>query len=376
MDVRPRPRHAAAHPVATADRAWSSADLAWLDGSAGRASRPGRSCRRQVDGCADLGCTALAGTELEFIVFEDTYEQAWDRALPRPDRRQPVQRRLLHPGRHPGRAAAARDPQRDVRRRADGRERQGRVQPRPARDRLPVRRGVCTCDNHAVYKTAAKEIAAAAGQVADLHGQVRRARGQLLPHPPLAAGRRRRECWPTTAAPGGHARCSTTSSPALLATLRELHPAVRAEHQLLQAVPARARSRPPRCAWGVDNRTCALRVVGHGAGAAGGEPAARRRRQPLPGGGRHARRRPARRARASSRSSRPATATPTAATRTAVPGDAGARRVTLFAGSARGPGGVRRRRRRPLRQRGATSSWRPSTRRSPTGSACRGFERL
>ena len=49
-----------------------------------------------------------------------------------------------------------------------------------------------TADNHAVYKTAAKEIAAAARQVAHLHGQVRRARGQLLPHPPVPARQRRR----------------------------------------------------------------------------------------------------------------------------------------------------------------------------------------
>ena len=52
-------------------------DLAWLDGS--EVSQSPRSIlRRQVDRAAVAGYTALAGTELEFIVFGDTYEQAWD----------------------------------------------------------------------------------------------------------------------------------------------------------------------------------------------------------------------------------------------------------------------------------------------------------
>ena len=61
--------------------------------------------------------------------------------LPRPHPLQPVQRRLLAAWHEPGRAAAARHPQRHVRRRTSGRIRQGRVQPRPARNRLQVRRG-------------------------------------------------------------------------------------------------------------------------------------------------------------------------------------------------------------------------------------------
>ena len=82
-----------------------------------------------------------SGTELEFIVFRDTYEEAWDARLPRPAPGQPVQRRLLDARHGPDRAAAAPDPQRDGRRRPARRVGQGRVQPRPARDRLPLRRG-------------------------------------------------------------------------------------------------------------------------------------------------------------------------------------------------------------------------------------------
>ena len=71
-------------------------------------------------------------------------------------------------------------------------------------------------------------------------------------------------------------------------------PVLRAARQLLQALRRRARSRPTAVAWGNDNRTCSMRVVGHGRGAAGREPAAGRRRQPLPGAGGDDRRRPAR----------------------------------------------------------------------------------
>ena len=51
-----------------------------------------------------------------------------------------------------------------------------------------------TADQHAIYKNGAKEIAEQARQGAHLHGEVQRARGQQLPHPPVGArrGRRRR----------------------------------------------------------------------------------------------------------------------------------------------------------------------------------------
>ena len=53
----------------------------------------------------------------------------------------------------------------------------------------------------------------------------------------------------------------------------------RAEHQLLQALRAGSFA-PTAVAWGDDNRTCSLRVVGHGAALRIENRAARRRRQP------------------------------------------------------------------------------------------------
>ena len=120
-------------------------DAAWPTCS-GRTARevvasPRQILRRQLARLAERGLIANAGTELEFIVFSDTYEEAWQQGLPRPRAGQPLQRRLLAARHGPGRAADPPDPQRDGRRRDDGRELEGRVQLRPARDQLPLRRG-------------------------------------------------------------------------------------------------------------------------------------------------------------------------------------------------------------------------------------------
>ena len=64
-----------------------------------------------------------------------------EQGLPRPRAGQLLQRRLLDDRDRPRRAARAPDPQLDGRRRHEGRERQGRVQLRPARDQLPLRAG-------------------------------------------------------------------------------------------------------------------------------------------------------------------------------------------------------------------------------------------
>src|SRR5579863_4787565 len=54
------------------------ADLVWADGSDVVAS-PRQILRRQLARLAERGWSAAAGTELEFIVFRDSYEQAYDK---------------------------------------------------------------------------------------------------------------------------------------------------------------------------------------------------------------------------------------------------------------------------------------------------------
>src|SRR4051812_26013792 len=52
------------------------ADLAWDDGSDVVAS-PRQILRRQLERLTERGWMCNVGTELEFIVFRDSYEQAW-----------------------------------------------------------------------------------------------------------------------------------------------------------------------------------------------------------------------------------------------------------------------------------------------------------
>ena len=55
------------------------ADLAWPDHSPVVAS-PRQILRRQIERLAERGLEAYAGTELEFMVFRNTYEEAWNKA--------------------------------------------------------------------------------------------------------------------------------------------------------------------------------------------------------------------------------------------------------------------------------------------------------
>src|SRR3982751_645293 len=54
------------------------ADLETTDGQAVYAS-PRQILRRQLDRLAEHGLTAFAGTEREFVLYRDTYEQAFDK---------------------------------------------------------------------------------------------------------------------------------------------------------------------------------------------------------------------------------------------------------------------------------------------------------
>ncbi|HEY2316277.1 MAG TPA: glutamine synthetase, partial [Streptosporangiaceae bacterium] len=54
------------------------ADVLALDSGGPVRVSPRQVLRAQTDRAAALGWTALAGTELEFLVFEGSYEQAWD----------------------------------------------------------------------------------------------------------------------------------------------------------------------------------------------------------------------------------------------------------------------------------------------------------
>ena len=239
------------------------ADLAWNDGSPVVAA-PRQILRRQLERLAEHGFTAQVGTELEFIVFKDTYEQAWDRELPRADPGQPVQHRLLGPRHRPHRAPAAPHPQRDGA--PPGlivESAKGECNPGQHEIAFKYDEALVTCDQHAVYKTGAKEIAAQEGVSLTFMAKYNEREGNSCHiHLSLAdadgtqrhGGRRD---------PGGMSQVMRHFLAGQLAALRDF--------SLLYAPNINSYKRfqpgsfaPTAVAWGYDNRTCALRVVGHG----------------------------------------------------------------------------------------------------------------
>ena len=213
-----------------------------------------------------MGYTAFAGTELEFIVFNDTYEAAWDadyRGLT-PANQYNVDYSILGTTR-------VEPLLRDIRNTmyAAGlivESAKGECNFGQHEIAFRFAEVLTTADNHVVYKNTAKEIAAAARPGADLHGQVQRAGGQLLPHPPVAARHRRRAWCSGTRRRTARPPLYDQFIAGILATMREF--------TLLYAPNINSYKRfadgsfaPTTVAWGQDNRTCSVRLVGHGAGA-------------------------------------------------------------------------------------------------------------
>ena len=126
-----------------------------------------------------------------------------------------------------------------------------------------------TADNHAVYKTAAKQIAAQHGQAITFMAKYNEREGNSCHIHLSLRGEDGSTVGDRAGRPAGdrgrHSRARAPSSPACSRPWR-LHPAVRAEHQLVQAFSPGSFA-PTTIAWGLDNRTCALRLVGHGPSA-------------------------------------------------------------------------------------------------------------
>jgi glutamine synthetase len=232
------------------------ADIRWHDGTDVVAS-PRQILRRQLARLGERGWKALAATELEFIVFRDTYEAAWHKAY-----------RGLDPAN-----------QYNVDYSILGTSRVepliGRIRRAMAGAGLAVEnsKGECNfgqheinfsyedalgaADTHTIYKNAAKEIASQQGMAitfmakyderegnsCHIHLSLRRDDGGILF--------------------GDQPRVFESFVAGQLACLRELTllfaPNVNSYKRYAEGSFA-----PTAVAWGRDNRTCALRVVGHG----------------------------------------------------------------------------------------------------------------
>lgn len=237
------------------------ADVQWPDGRP-VAPSPRQMLKRQLARAAERGWTAYAGTELEFIVFEDSYEQAWDRGYRglTPANRYNVDYSVLGTSR-------VEPLLRDIRlgmAKAGMTVESAKGECNPGQHEIAFRYqdALTTCDQHVVYKTGAKEIAAAHGCSLTFMAKPNEAEGNSC-HIHLSF--RDPDGRPVMAGDGEYGLSGTGGQliAGLLDGLREL--------TLLFAPNVNSYKRyqdgsfaPTTVAWGEDNRTCALRLVGHG----------------------------------------------------------------------------------------------------------------
>jgi glutamine synthetase len=239
-------------------------DLAWPDGSPVLQS-PRAILRRQLDRVADHGWTALAGTELEFIAFDTSYEQAHrdhyrdltpvnqynvDYSILGTSRVEPLLRDIRN-----HMYAAGLD--------VEGAK--GECNLGQHEIGFLFAEAMTTADNHAVYKTAAKEIAAQHGQSITFLAKYDQREGSSCHiHLSLRGTDGELVFWDDES--GGRTPLYDHFVAGVLATAADL--------TLLYAPNINSYKRfadgsfaPTTIAWGSDNRTCALRLVGRGAGA-------------------------------------------------------------------------------------------------------------
>ncbi|MEU0135903.1 glutamine synthetase family protein [Streptomyces sp. NPDC006296] len=260
-DFAMRPDLATLRPVPWHDgTALVMADLSWEDGSP-VAAAPRQILRRQLERLAAHGLTAHVGTELEFIVFNDTYEQAWDRDYRdlTPANRYNIDYSVLGTGRVEPLLRRIRNEMAAAGLTVES----AKGECNPGQHEIVFRydEALVTCDQHAVYKTGAKEIAAQEGVSLTFMAKFNEREGNSCHiHLSLqdADGRS-----VMAGEDGGMSPLMRHFLAGQLAALRDF--------SLLYAPNINSYKRfqpgsfaPTAVAWGHDNRTCALRVVGHG----------------------------------------------------------------------------------------------------------------
>src|SRR3954466_14384931 len=139
------------------------ADVTWLDGSEVVES-PRQILRRQLARLAERGWTAYVGTELEFIVFDDSFEDAWERQYRglTPANRYNVDYSVLGTSRIEPLLRAIRLGMRDAGMQVESAK--GECNPGQHEIAFLYADALTSCDNHVIYKTGAKEIAAQQGK--------------------------------------------------------------------------------------------------------------------------------------------------------------------------------------------------------------------
>jgi glutamine synthetase len=231
------------------------ADLAWHDGSDVVAS-PRQILRRQLDRLAERGWTALAATELEFIVFRDTYESAWrksyrdlepanyynvDYSMLGTSRVEPLIGRIRREMAGAGLAVE---------------NSKGECNFGQHEINFTYEHALAAADTHTIYKNAAKEIASQEGMSITYMAKFNEREGNSC-HIHLSLRLQ------DGGIVFGDKALFESFVAGQLACLRELTlflaPNVNSYKRYAEGSFA-----PTAVAWGHDNRTCSLRVIGHG----------------------------------------------------------------------------------------------------------------
>ena len=233
------------------------ADLAWADGT-DVAPSPRQALRAQLERLAERGWTTNASTELEFLVFRDTYEEAWhkhyrdldpvnlynvDYSLLGTARVEPLIRRIRNAMADSGLVVE---------------NSKGECNLGQHEINFRYTDALRCADEHAIYKNAAKEIAAQEGMSISFIAKYNEREGNSC-HIHFSLNDESGALF---------ARDRATFDSFLagqLACLREftllLAPNVNSYKRF--AVGSFA---PTAVAWALDNRTTPLRVIGHGPG--------------------------------------------------------------------------------------------------------------
>jgi glutamine synthetase len=237
-------------------------DAEWLDGKPVLAS-PRQILKAQLDRLAERGLVADVGTELEFMVFADSFDSALrksyheltpanlynvDYSILGTSRVEPLLRRIRN-----GMAGAGM-----VVESAKGECNFGQHE-----IAFRYADALTTCDNHSIYKTGAKEIADQAGQSLTFMAKFNEREGNSC-HIHISL---RGEDGNAFAGDGKHhfSPLFERFIAGQLACLRELTFLLAPNVNSYKRFAAGSFA-PTAVAWGLDNRTCSLRVVGHGAG--------------------------------------------------------------------------------------------------------------
>jgi glutamine synthetase len=232
------------------------ADVRWEDGSDVLAS-PRQILRRQLARLGEHGWNAMAGTELEFIVFRDTYEEAWHKSYSdlEPANLYNVDYSLLGTSRIEPLIRRIRNEMGEAGMRVEDSKGECNLGQHEINFRFAD--ALTTADTHAIYKNGAKEIASQEGMSITYMAKFDDREGSSC-H--IHFSLRGDDGSPVFAEDEGTFRSFLAGQ---LACLREM--------TLLLAPNVNSYKRfafgsfaPTAVAWGTDNRTCSLRVVGHG----------------------------------------------------------------------------------------------------------------